>query len=398
MHPPDALLRFRPEFPILERKTYLVSHSLGAMPRAVEKRMHDYVSIWASEGVGAWERDWWDLPIRTGNEIAPLLGASDGEVAMMPNVSLAQATVLSSIPFSAARDKIVMTALDFPSVRYVYDSLAPRFGARIEVVPSDDGISIAEQRIIDAIDDRTALVAISHVLFRSAYIMDVAAICAKAKQVGARVSLDSFHAVGTLPLDVHGMGVDFMSGGVLKWLCGGPGGCFLYVSAAARAQLKPAITGWQAHAKPFEFAGEMDYAEGIWGWLSGTPSIPALYAASEGPKILRQAGIKEIRAKSLRQTARLIEMADQRGFRVNSARDGARRGGTVSIEPPNAIDVYRHLLSRDVMVDYRPGAGLRIAPHFYTSDEELDRAMDEIDAAVAEATAPSHAGREPATT
>ncbi len=360
--------------------------------------MQDYASIWAMEGVGAWEKDWWDLPIRTGNVIAPLMGASDGELAMMPNVSLAQATVLSSIPFSAARDKIVMTALDFPSVRYVYDSLAPRFGARVEVIPTDDGISINEQRIIDAIDDKTALVAISHVLFRSAYIVDVAAICAKAKKVGARVSLDSFHAVGTLPLDVHAIGADFMSGGVLKWLCGGPGGSFLYVSADARERLRPSITGWQAHSKPFEFAGEMDYADGIWGWLSGTPSIPALYAASEGPRILREAGINAIRAKSMRQTARLIEMADQRGFGVNSPRDGAKRGGTVSIQPPNAIDVYRHLLARDVMVDYRPAAGIRIAPHFYTSDAELDRVMDEIDSAIAVTTAPSHAGREPATT
>jgi kynureninase len=394
----DPLLRFRPEFPILERKTYLVSHSLGAMPRSVEGRMKDYVDLWAAEGVGAWEKDWWDLPIRTGNEIAPLLGAGDGELAMMPNVSLAQATVLSSVPITNQRDKIVMTALDFPSVRYVYDSLAPRFGARVEVVPSSDGVSIDEQRIIDAIDDHTALVAISHVLFRSAWIVDVAAICKRAREVGARVSLDSFHAVGTIPFDVHSIGADFMTGGVLKWLCGGPGGCFLYVSEDAREQLKPSITGWQAHTHPFEFAGEMDYAGGIWGWLSGTPSIPALYAAAEGPRILRQAGIEAIRAKSMRQTARLVEMAVQRGFRVNSPMDPARRGGTVSIEPPNAMDVYRSLLARDVMVDYRPGAGIRIAPHFYTSDAELERVMDEIDLVLADAPSRVNAGRAPAIT
>ena len=380
----DPLLRFRPEFPILSKKTYLVSHSLGAMPRGVEKRMQDYARIWAEAGVGAWEKDWWDLPIRLGDDIAPLLDAGKGEIAMMPNVSLAQATVLSAIPITPQRNKIVMTELDFPSVRYVYDSLAPRFGAEVHVVPSDDGISISEDRLIAAIDHRTALVAISHVLFRSAYIMDVSSICAAAHVNGARVSLDSFHAVGTLPLDVHAIGADFMTGGVLKWLCGGPGGCFLYVAPDARSELHPSITGWQAHKRPFEFAEGMEHADGIWGWLSGTPSIPALYAASEGPRILREAGMKAIREKSMRQTAKLVEMAEERGFRVNSPRDPAKRAGTVSIEPPNTLEVYRRLLAREVLIDYRPAAGLRIAPHFYTSDEELDRVMQEIDAVLAE--------------
>jgi kynureninase len=375
----DPLLQFRAEFPILSRKTYLVSHSLGAMPRSVADRMRDYAAIWSAEGVGAWEKDWWDLPVRVGNEIAPLLGASDGEVAMMPNVSLAQATVLSSVPFTPERNRIVMTELDFPSVRYVYDSLAPRLGAVVDVVASADGISIDEERVMDAIDERTALVAISHVLFRSAYILDVGAIVEHARTKGARVSLDAFHAVGTIPLDIHAIGADFLMGGVLKWLCGGPGGCFLYVSPDARASLRPAITGWQAHKRPFGFEAEMEYADGIWGWLSGTPSIPALYAAAEGPRILRQAGMQAIRAKSTRQTTRLINMADERGFKVNSPRNTKKRGGTVSIEPPNTLDVHRHLLARDVMIDYRPGAGLRIAPHFYTSDEELDRVMNEID-------------------
>jgi kynureninase len=228
--------------------------------------------------------------------------------------------------------------------------------------------------------------------------MDVAAIVRRARAVGALVSLDSFHAVGTLPLDIHALGADFMSGGVLKWLCGGPGGCFLYVSKSVRETLHPALTGWQAHSRPFDFATEMDYADGIWGWLSGTPAIPALYAASEGPKILRRAGIEQIRAKSVRHTARLIEMADERGFIVNSPRDPARRAGTVSIAPPQTLDVYQHLLARNVVIDYRPGAGLRIAPHFYTSDAELDILMEEIDAALEESPRRTHAGTDAART
>jgi kynureninase len=394
----DPLLRYRSEFPILDRKTYLLSHSLGAMPRSVTARLAEYAHLWAAEGAGAWERDWWDLPIRTGNGIAPLLGARDGELAMVPNVSLAQATVMSAVPVTAKRNRIVMTALDFPSVRYVYDELAPRFGAEVVVVPSDDGFTVDEQRIIETIDERTALVAISHVLFRSAYIVDVAPICRRAREVGALTSLDSFHAVGTIPVDVQALGATFMTGGVLKWLCGGPGGCFLYVAAEVRDKLKPAITGWQAHSEPFSFAPGMKYADGIRGWLSGTPSIPALYAASEGPRLLLEAGIEAVRAKSMRQTGWLVDQAVKRGFRVNSPLEGTRRGGTVSIEPPRTMDVYRHLLARDVMIDYRPAAGIRISPHFYNSDDELQLVMAEIDTVLAQGRSQSQAGRAVAAT
>ena len=239
----DPLLAFRAEFPILERTTYLVSHSLGAMPRTVPDRLAEYVDTWAELGVRAWANGWWEMPIEVANQIAPLLGAAAGEVAMVPNVSLGQAAVMSAIEYAAPRNRIVMTELDFPSVRYVYDRLAPRFGAEVVVVPSDDGIGIDEDGLIAAIDERTALVAISHVLFRSAFIMDVERICAHAHSVGALVSLDAFHSVGVMPVDVKRIGVDFLSGGVLKWLCGGPGGCFLYASPAASEHRAPALTG-----------------------------------------------------------------------------------------------------------------------------------------------------------
>src|SRR4051812_29869511 len=163
----DTLLQFRSEFPILERTTYLVSNSLGAMPRAVPERLAEYTDQWAELGVRAWARGWWEMPVSVGNEIAPLIGAQPGEIAMLPNVTIAQTAVLTSLDYPAARDTIVMTDLDFPSVRYVYDELATRLGARIVVVPSDDGVSIDAQRVIDAIDERTRLVSISHVLFRS---------------------------------------------------------------------------------------------------------------------------------------------------------------------------------------------------------------------------------------
>jgi kynureninase len=375
----DPLLALRPEFPILETTTYLVSNSLGAMPRAVPERLAEYADQWATLGVRAWARGWWEMPVSVGDEIAPLIGAGPGEIAMLPNVTIAQTAVLTSLDYSDGRDTIVMTGLDFPSVRYVYDALAQRLGARIVVVPSDDGLGIDTQRVLDAIDERTRLVAVSHVLFRSAFIMDAAAICARAREVGALVSLDAFHSVGVIPVDVKALGVDFLSGGVLKWLCGGPGGAFLYASPEASATLKPAFTGWQAHQHPFAFDAEMEYATGAWRWLNGTPPIPALFAAIEGPRIVRRAGMERIRAKSMRQTSRLIELADARGYRVTAPRDPERRGGTVAFDVPHAYGVAQALLANDVIVDYRPNAGIRVAPHFYTTDEELARVVEMID-------------------
>jgi kynureninase len=378
-HSSDPLLRFRAEFPILDSTTYLVSNSLGAMPRAVPERLAEYAREWATRGVRAWAQGWWEMPVAVGDEIAPLIGAGPREVAMVPNVTFAQAQVLSSLDYSGPRDTIVMSELDFPSVRYVYDRLATRLGARIVVVPSEDGVGVSEERLLAAIDERTRLVAISHVLFRSAYVMDVPRIAAHAHAMGALVSLDAYHSVGVLPVNVRALGADFLTGGVLKWLCGGPGGCFLWVDPAVSATLAPALTGWQAHRHPFAFESEMEYAEDSWRWLGGTPVIPALFAATEGPRILRAAGMDAVRAKSVRQTGRLIALAEARGFPVNAPRESERRGGTVAFDVPHALEVSRALIAREVIVDYRPGAGIRVAPHFYTRDDEVESVVEIID-------------------
>jgi kynureninase len=277
-----------------------------------------------------------------------------------------------------------MTALDFPSVRYVYDHLATRLGAEIVLVPAAaDGISVDADAVMAAIDERTRLVCISHVLFRSAYIMDVAPIARRAHEMGALLSLDAFHAVGVMPVDVKALGADFLTGGVLKWLCGGPGGCFLYVAPGVQTTLEPSLTGWLAHEHPFAFESEMSYAPGIYRWLNGTPAVPAMYAAIEGPRVVRRAGVEAIRAKSMRQTARLIELADARGYPVNAPRDPERRGGTVAFDVPHAYEVSRYLLEHDMLVDFRPNAGIRVAPHFYTRDDELDAVVAMIDEALA---------------
>lgn len=378
----DELLQYRSEFPILDRTTYLISNSLGPMPRTVPDKLAQYASDWGGLGVKAWAKGWWEKPIEVGNEIAPLMNAEPGTVVMMPNVTIAQSAVASAIDFKGERDTIVMTDLDFPSVKYAYEALAGRFGARVVVVRSDDGISIDQQQLLDAIDERTKLVAISHVLFKSAFINDADAVCAHAHRMGALVSLDAFHSIGIVPVDVQKSGVDFLTGGVLKWLCGGPGGCFLYVAPRIRDTLDPALTGWQAHARPFAFEERMEYTPGPFRWLNGTPVIPALYVAAEGVEVVRRAGVDAIRAKSIRQTSKLIELADDRGYRVFAPRDASRRGGTVAIDVPNGYAVAQVLLSREILVDYRVGAGIRAAPYFFNEDSEVELLIDAIQEAL----------------
>lgn len=388
----DPLLAHRGEFPILDRCTYLVSNSLGAMPRGVPDRLAEYVDLWAERGVRAWADAWWRMPVDVGDEIAPLIGARPGEIAMVPNVTGAQASIISALEYATPRDAIVMTGLDFPSVRYVAERLAPRLGARVVTVAGEGGVSVDVDQVCAAIDERTRLVCISHVLFRSAYIMDVARIAAHAHRVGALVSLDAFHSVGVMPVDVRALGADFLTGGVLKWLCGGPGGCFLWASPGISERHAPALTGWMAHEHPFAFADTMAYTSGAARWLGGTPAVPSLYAAIEGPRIVRRAGIDAIRAKSTRQTTRLIELADARGYAVTAPRDAARRGGTVAFDLPHAAEVSQELLARDVVIDFRPGAGIRVAPHFYTSDDEVERVVGEVDDILATGAWKKHEG------
>jgi kynureninase len=379
---PDPLLRFRPEFPILERTTYLISNSLGAMPKAAARALAEYAETWATRGVRAWADSWWDMSATVGDRIAPLIGAPSGTVSMLPNVTVASAVVLLSLGCAPPRSRIVMIEGEFPSVRYVYESLATRLGVEIRVVPSPggDGLAADEQRIADAIDERTAAVAISHVLFKSAFVLDTRPIAEKCRKVGALLIVDAYQSVGTLPVSVDALGADALVGGVLKWLCGGPGGAFLYVRPDLRRTLTPALTGWMAHPAPFDFEPPpMRFRDDAFRFLLGTPAIPALYAGREGPLLVAEAGVEAIRAKSLRQTSRLIALADERGLACATPRDSARRGGTAAVDFENAREVARELNARDVVVDYRPSVGVRLSPHFYTKDEELDAAFAAID-------------------
>ena len=375
----DDLLHWRSEFPILDRTTYLISNSLGAMPKGVYAAMQGYADTWATRGVRAWEERWWMLAAEVGDEIGALMNAPKGSVSTHQNVTTCQAIVASCFNFSGKRKKVIYSDMNFPSVMYFWEAQQKR-GARVHMVKTDDGVTVPTERLLAAIDEETLLVPISHVIFRSAYINDAKAIVEKAHRVGAMVVLDTFQSLGTVPVDVQALNVDFACGGVLKWLCGGPGVAYLYVRPDLAKTLQPTFTGWTAHENPFAFEiGPIRYSEPPYRFMNGTPHIPALEACRPGLKIISEIGVEKIRTKSKRQIAKLIELADRYGWPVNTPRDAEKRGGTVSIDMPDSHEVCRELLRRDILVDWRPKAGVRMSPHFYNTDEEIETAIRAVE-------------------
>ena len=370
---------WREDFPILKSTTYMISNSLGAMPRGVYDSLRAYADSWATRGVRAWEEGWWEMAVAVGDKIAPLIGAQAGEISLHQNVTITQAIISSCFDFRGPRNKVVLCDLEFPSTQYFYNEQT-RNGARIETVPSQDRIRLDLDKFLAAIDETTLLVPISLVLFRSSYIVEARAIIERAHRVGARVILDVFQATGAIPVDVRGLGADFAVGGVLKWLCGGPGVGYLYVREDLRGTLRPALTGWIAHRRPFAFeTGAVDPRSDSFRFLNGTPHIPALYACQPGLDIVNQVGVSAIREKSLNMTACLLEGAKSRGWQVNTPEKSAERAGTVSVDCPHAAEVCRELLARNILVDYRPQAGVRISPHFYNREDECDFALSQME-------------------
>jgi kynureninase len=360
------LTDYRDRFPILAETVYLINHSLGAMPAAVAERLAEYARVWATRGVRAWGEGWWTMPLTVGDQVGRIIGARPGTTVMHQNVAVAEAIVLSCFtPVDPARNRVVYEAENFPSVRYLYQARP-----ELEVVVCAD----AEQ-IVASIDERTLLVPISHVLFRSGEIQDVAAISARAREFGAHVVLDCYQSAGIVPLDVEALGVAFAVGGSVKWLCGGPGNGWLYVRSDLIGRLAPTLVGWQAHADPFAFEPELRYAEGVGRFLTGTPNVPALYAATPGYDLIEEVGPERIRANSLRQTELLRGLVEEAGFEVRSPRESYRRGGTLTVRLADFQAVHRELGERGVICDFRPGAGIRLGPHFFTTDEELERAV-----------------------
>ena len=363
------LADYRAEFPILEHTTYLVSHSLAAMPGRAETRLAEYARMWRERGIRAWGEGWWTMPITVGDQVGRIVGAPRGTTVMHQNVAIAEAVVLSCfLPAGPTRNRVVYERGNFPSVRYLYQAQP-----ELEVVVCED-----DKEIVDAIDERTLLVPISHVLFKTAEIQDVEPIVRRAHEAGAHVILDCYQSAGIVPVDVTALGVDFAVGGSVKWLCGGPGNGWLYVRPDLAERLTPTYTGWQAHEAPFAFEPEMRYASGAARFLTGTPNVPAHYAATAGYDLIEEVGVERIRANSLRQTQLLIDLADEAAFGVRCPRVPERRGGTVTIEVPDFPAVHRELTERQILCDFRPDAGIRLGPHYYTSDDELRYVIAQI--------------------
>jgi kynureninase len=377
------LTAYRDRFPILEHTTYLINHSLGAMPQEVEERVAEYAATWRERGIRAWGEGWWTMPLTVGDQIGRIIGAAAGSTVMHQNVAVAEAIVLSCFrPVDPQRNRVVYEDGNFPSVRYLYQAQPD-----LEVVVAPD-----EGGIVDAIDERTLLVPISHVLFKTGEIQDVAAIVRRAHDVGARVVLDAYQSAGIVPLDVTALDVDFAVGGSVKWLCGGPGNGWLYVRPDLVESLEPTFMGWQAHARPFGFEPELEYAEGVARFLTGTPNVPALYAGTPGYDLIEEIGVERIRENSTRQTELLIGLLDDAGFEVGSPRDPSRRGGTVTVRVPEFEAVHKELGERQVICDFRPDAGLRLGPHYFTTDDELRHAVSEITQILASGAYSSHLG------
>jgi len=369
--------RHRDEFPTLASGIHLLSHSLGPVPRAARESMLSYIDAWEHHtSEDAWATSWWTLSRLVGDRIAKILGADAGSVQIQPNASIAMATVASCFDFNKGRNKVVTTALDFPSMEYFWDAQR-QIGASVEVVPSEDGVSVALEKILDAIDSETCLVALSHTSYRSSWRVDARAIVERAHAKGALVMLDVYQSAGVVQLDAADWNVDFLIGGTIKWLCGGASCGYLYVGPDLQRDLRPRLTGWVAHDSPFEFAhAPMRYAKSVRRFAQGTPSIPALYSAIPGLEIIEAVGVSEIAAESQRRTQTMIEFAMERGWTVNTPLEKNHRGGSVMIGVDNAQLTAERLSERRVFVDWRPGAGLRISPHFFNTDEEIEEALN----------------------
>jgi kynureninase len=377
------LLEYRSEFPILEHTTYLASHTLGPMPRRAPELLAEFARMWGERGIRSWAEGWWATPIRVGDQVGQIIGAPAGSTVMQQNVAIAEAIVLSCFrPVDPARNRVVYERANFPSVRYLYQAQPD-----LDVVVCED-----EEEIVERIDERTLLVPISHVLFKESEIQDVGAIVRRAHEVGAHVILDCYQSAGIVPLDVTALGVDFAVGGSVKWLCGGPANGWLYVRPDLAETLRPTYTGWQAHERPFAFDEEMEYAAGAARFLTGTPNPAAHMAATAGYDLIEEIGVPRIREHSLRQTRLLIELADEAGIEVHSTRDPARRGGAVIVNVPAAAAVYAELEERNVLCDFRPGAGIRIGPHFFTTDDELRLVVAQIAEIIETGAFARHAG------
>jgi kynureninase len=379
----EDLLQRREDYPVLARKTYLASHTLGAMHRRTPERLAQFAGLWAEQGVVSWET-WGPEVERVADLVGSLIGAPPGTTVLRQNVADLLGDLVTCFDWHGRRNRVVTSALEWPGSLHTWSQI-PRLGGEAVVVPGEpDGITVDVQRLVDAIDERTLLVECSHVLFRTSTVVDLAPIIEKAHDVGALAVIDGYQAAGTLPVDVGSLGADVYLGGSVKYLSGGPGNGWMHVAADLVERLQPVTTGWFGQAAPFAFDPENAYGPGIRRFAGGTPGVPAAYAAEPAYAALAEIGMTRVRERSQSLTQPLLEAALERGFTVRSPLDPAQRGGHVTIDPGDSARVHDALIARGVVVDHRPGVGIRVSPHFYnTLDEALGclEAMAEVLAA-----------------
>ena len=371
---------YREEFPMLASSTYLVSHSMGAAPLGAKTALESYWNDWASEGPEAWEM-WLPRISKIADGIGSIIGARPGAVFLGPNVSVLQAGLASCLSFTPARNEVVYEALQFPSVTYVWSEWQ-RFGAQPRIVPSDDGRTIPTERIIGAITEKTVIAVLSHAYYVSGAVADIRAIQAHCRTTGTLLCVDAYQTTGVFPYDVTEWDIDIVTGGSHKWLMGGPGCGWIYVKPDLMERFEPAVTGWMAHARPFNFEpAPMTWAPSMYRWGTGTPTIPGYLVAQPGHELIRRIGVPRIREHNVRLTTKIAEMALERGLTVNTPLEPAKRTGWIGVDFPQSRAVYEKLHGERVFVDYRPGCGIRVSAHFYTTDDEIEnfyRVLDRL--------------------
>jgi kynureninase len=372
------MTRLREQFPILADSTYLVSHSMGAAPLGAREALEAFWDLWASDGPEAWER-WLPRIGEIADGIGAIVGAAPGSVFLGPNVSILQAALGSCIDFSGDRNEVVYEALQFPSLTYVWREWE-RYGAVNRIVDSDDGRTIPTERILEAITEKTALAVLSHAYYVSGAIADVRAIQAHCRQVGALLCVDAYQTTGIYPYDVTQWDLDIVTGGSHKWLCGGPGCAWIYVKPSLARELRPALTGWMAHERPFAFEpSPIVYAESMYRFGHGTPTIPGYVVAAPGHEMIRTIGVPKIREHNIRLTEKIVAMSLERSLVVKTPLEPERRTGWIGIDFDGAEAACRQLVAQRVYVDYRPSCGIRVSPHFYTGDDEIEAFFTALD-------------------
>lgn len=375
---PRSLVDYREEFAVVGRKTYLISASLGPVSGRSKAYLQDYIDAW--ETIGAPEPVWFERIFpqlaRVKRLVGRLIGAQPRQLAIMLNVSHSISSIASALDFSGERNRIVLSELDFPTEGHIWLA-QQRHGAEVVFLPSRDGLTVPVEDYVDAIDERTALVCLNRVFYRSSALLDVAPICAAARAAGALSLIDDYHGAGTVPIDVEGVGCDLYTAGVLKWLCGGPGMSFLYARDEVLPRLEPTVTGWWGQVDPFEFRlQELDYHPSARRFELGTHAAPVAFLAQGGLEIVLEAGMDRIRARQSELGDYAIERADAAGLVVRSPRDRRHRGGSVNLQVgAGAVELAERLYARDVCVDAR-GDGIRVAPHFFNTEADVDRCFD----------------------